>query len=225
MQSSKRRQKKPKSQNAVENMERTLKAILVSQNGSSNVTPPMTPDIQFPLIKRNKVYTFVRSLSTTLSVTTTVDSTFAYAFSLGSFGDSTDFTNLFDAYRIQQVRVSFTPLAVVAGVVPSNIHTVIDYDDNNVISVAAMQEYESYQVDNLLNSFSRVLNPHAANAAYSGAFTSFSQMPKSTWCDVASPNILYYGLKGIIPASVFSGGPLTIFEVTTTAILQFKNTR
>jgi hypothetical protein len=206
-------------------MEKTLEQLLVSQNLSNGIIAPPVPDILFPPIKRDKIYTFVRSYSTTITITTGIDATFAYAFALSSFPDYTEFTTLFDSYRIQQTRVSFTPIAFVAGGVLSNFHTAIDYDDNNVLGVTALQEYESYQVDPVETSFSRVLNPRAANAAYSGAFTSFSQMPTKTWCDVASPSILYYGLKGIIPASTFTGGPVVGVEVTVTSILQFRNTR
>jgi hypothetical protein len=206
-------------------MEKTLEQLLNSQDLSRGKIAPPISDIMFPPIRRNGVHTFVRSYNTTITVTSTTDSTFAYAFALSSFPDYTEFTALFDSYRIQQTRVSFTNIAFAGGSVLANMHTVIDYDDNNVIGVSAMQEYETYQVDTVESSFSRTLNPRAANAAYSGAFTSFSQMPTKTWCDVASPNILYYGLKGIIPASTFAGGPLAVLEVTVSSVLQFKNTR
>lgn len=207
-------------------MNKELKLISQTLDKGQNLQRSTVRDIQFPVLKRNKVYTFVRSFSpTALTLTSTVDLPFSVFISLSLFPDASEFTTLFDSYRIGVVEIQSSPY-VGAPNVSGSTHTVIDYDDSSGLgSIAACQEYDSYQVNLTASSWTRTLQPRAANAAYSGVFTSFSQMPPRTWCDVASPGILYYGVKGFIPASTFAGGPAIINEFNVTAILQFRNTR
>jgi len=161
----------------------------------------------------------------TLAATTVTDTTFSPVFTLGAFPNSSEFTTLFDEYRIGPTTVTFVPLGGAAGVVNSFFATVLDYDDANVIALTDAEQYSSYQINQLTSMFVRVFQPRAANAAYSGTFTSFSSMPARTWVDVASPNVQYYGIKGVIPAASISGGPFSIYSVTATSILQFRYTR
>jgi hypothetical protein len=203
---------------------RTL--IQVTRDGQG-VGSPAVPDIDFPIIPRDKVHIFAVTYSLgQITITSAADNQFAYAFNLAATNAPTDFSNLFDQYRIQQVRVHFISLENAQNTtITSSVHTVIDYDDNNVISVAQAQQYGTYQVSRIGQSFSRTLLPRPAGAVYSGTFTSFSNLPASTWLDVASPSVLYYGLKGIIPASTFTSGPYTIFDVTAEIIVQARNNR
>jgi len=207
-------------------IESTLKELVLVTNEEQTIVPPIEKDLVMPYLRRNKVYTFTRAYTgTAVTVTTGLDTILSYVPTLNQFPDSAEFTTLFDSYRIGIVRIAFSPFATQAGPVLANVHTVIDYDDSTGVSLTSAQEYSTYQVNRGYSTFMRVFQPRAANAAYSGVFTSFSQMPPSTWVDVASPNVNYYGLKLIIPASTFAGGPLTIYEVNIQAILQFKNTR
>lgn len=207
-------------------MEDTLKKLLISQDTNQGKVAPPVPDILFPPIKRNKVYTFVSSYTAqAITVTTGFDANIALSISLSNFNNVTEYTALFDAYRVGITKVSYNQIAFAGGGVLANIHSVIDYDDSNATAVAAMQQYDSYQIDPVESTFTRVFQPLAANAAYSGTFTSFSRMPSTTWCDVASPGIQYYGFKAQIPASTFSGGPVIVAELVVTSVLQFRNTR
>jgi hypothetical protein len=213
---------------AVKQLVSIAKESLLTNYEWNGVQPPAAPDIPFPSIKRNKTYTFVRQFSSTsLSASSTVDGPFTINFTLSSFPDSTEFTSLFDQYRIAEVRVIFTSIAALTtpslSTVPV-IHTVIDYDDSNTITTGTSMEYDSHQVNPVTRSFERVLRPKAANAAFAGLFTSFSQMPPQTWVDVASPAVQYYGLKGIIPAQA-TGANQLVYDVEVQAVLQFQNTR
>jgi hypothetical protein len=178
-----------------------LSRLLIAQTEAAGLTIPRVPDVPMVDFKRNKVHTFVRHTAPfTISVDPTTDTQFAYGFTLAGLPDSTDFTNLFDQYRIGTVRVNFTAADTFGVVsVPTLIYTAIDYDDNNVATVSALTEYDSFMQATLGFSFYRTLQPRPAVAMYSGAFTSFGSPSPLIWLDVASPSILYYGLKGIIP--------------------------
>lgn len=203
-----------------------LKQLVHIQNIANRIMAPLVTDILFPIQKPNKVFTFVRSYTTTqLTVATLIDTNFAYQFYLSLFPDYTEFTALFDQYRIGPVTVTFTPLGAAEAVLNTVIHTVIDYDDNTTLSTSALQEYSTHQMNGLGRMFQRTLQPRAANASYSGTFTSFSQMPPSTWIDAASPGVLYYGIKGQIPATVVVGGPFSVYDVQFTAVIQCRNSR
>jgi hypothetical protein len=205
----------------------TLKQTLDVQQEQEGTLTANQMDIPWPLPRRDKTYTFVRSVQLTpLTVTTAMDTTFAYTFTLSAFPDASDFTNLFDQYRIGIVRVAFFPQGGASAVINSVIGTAIDYDDSSSgLALGQLEEYSSFQLNSLQKTFWRTFQPRAAQAAYSGVFTSFARMPASTWIDCASPAVLYYGLKGQIPASTISGGPFIAYNVSVSAILQFKNSR
>jgi hypothetical protein len=205
----------------------TLKQTLDVQQEQEGTMTANKSDIPWPIPRRDKTYTFVRTVQLTpLSVTTAMDTTFAYTFTLAGFPDSTDFTNLFDQYRIGIVRVAFFPQGAASAVINSTLGTAIDYDDSaSGLSLGQLEEYSTFQLNSLQKTFWRTFQPMAAQAAYSGVFTSFNRMPASTWIDCGSPSVLYYGLKGQIPASTISGGPFIVYNVSVSAVLQFKNSR
>jgi hypothetical protein len=206
---------------------RTLAKTLDVQQEQEGTLMANKQDIPWPMPSREKTYTFVRTVQLTpLTVTTAMDTTFAYTFTLSAFPDASDFTNLFDQYRIGVVRVAFFPQGGASQVINSVIGTAIDYDDSaSGLALGQLEEYSTFQLNSLSKTFWRTFQPKASNAAYSGVFTSFTRMPASTWIDCASPAVLYYGLKGQIPASTISGGPFIAYNVSVSAILQFQNTR
>lgn len=223
---SKPKRKQGEQQRVVKDMDNQLKQLVLVQQEANRTSPPRNPDIPFPFLKRNKVFTFTRAFTNgTLVATSLADTNFAFTFTLNAFPDFADFTALFDQYRIGPCKVTFTPQGSVEAVLNTVIGTVIDYDDAVLVPMTGLQEYSTFQLNGLGRMFERVLQPRAANAAYSGVFTSFALMPPNTWVDVASPGVIYYGLKGQIPATTFTGGPYNVYSVQSTAILQFRNSR
>lgn len=169
------------------------KQTLLAVKEWNGVSPPTARDVMFPQLRRNKVYTFSRTYTApTLTSSSTVDAPFTLNFTLASFPDSTEFTSLFDQYRIDAVRLLFTSIAALSGPslsTKSVIHTVIDYDDSTPITVNGAFEYDSHQVNPVTSSFERSLRPRASLAAFSGVFTSFTLAPSQTWVDAASPSV------------------------------------
>jgi hypothetical protein len=185
---------------------------------------PMLRDVLIPTLKRHKVYPFTRLQQLgTITSSTTAEVTSALTFSLSSLPDYTEFTGLFDAYRIVGVKVCFYPafLDTTATTLYPPIYTVIDYDDSNTTSTAAYGEYDSCQVVQTGQYFERTLVPRVAIAAYSGAFTSFGQKAKM-WIDCGSPSVNHYGLKYGID---IAGAANTLWTAVAHYSLEFRESR
>jgi len=140
------------------------------------------------------------------------------------FPDFTDFTSLFDVYRITHVRVTFTPIQQNVLSAAARFFTVIDYDDANVLpSAGAAEEYDTCQVSTIDNSscVTRVFRPKYALAAYSGVFTSFAQS-SGQWLDAASSTVAHYGLKWITDPDT---AVKTVYRIDVLGVLQFMHVR
>jgi len=155
-----------------------------------------------------KFYTFKRS---GLDVAPIIDATAgntdsfgSYTFTLNSLPNYTEFTTLFDQYRITNIRAMWMPnvrtntpssaSSTLLGTVPPLI-TVVDYDDNTAVDYLALMQYSNAKVHEGFSPFSMSFRPNASLAAYSGAFTSYAAASRNQWYDVASPSIQFYGLK------------------------------
>jgi hypothetical protein len=207
-------------------MVKLLQELVFMQRQQSNREAPTIQDVRTPVLKRHKIYPFVRSVELgTIIPSVTVETDGAYAFSLGSLPDYTEFTALFDTYRITSVRLCFYPLFLdTSATVPyPPIHTVIDYDDNNTLAITILNEYDSLQVVQIGQFFERTLTPRIASAAYgAGAFTSYMQPKAKTWIDCASPNVTHYGLKYAIG---IAGAANAVWQVTAHYSLEFRESR
>lgn len=206
--------------------DRGLLKELVNVNRAQTVKDlPDTRDVIWPTLKPHKIHTFVRKQNfgqITGSVTAEVDG--ALAFSLGSLPDYTEFTALYDTYRIMMVKVDFFPLFTdtSATVAYPPIITAIDYDDNASTTYAVLQEYSTSLVSCTGQFFQRVMTPKVALAAYGGAFTQFAQAPAGQWLDCASPNTTHYGLKYALP---ITGAANAVWQVWATYLLQLRESR
>jgi hypothetical protein len=187
--------------------------------------PPIKRDVELIELPRKQIFTFRRSYDAGTIATGVVPTFGAFSFSLSSLPDFADFTALFDAYRLRQIRVTFYP--VNNNVLPSacRLYTVIDYDDANpLVTIGAMQEYDTCQVMGIDNDviLQRTLIPKAALAIYSGAFTSFAQTSPGMWIDSGSPNVQYYGLKWALETS---NAVTNVYRVEIDCIVECKHTR
>ncbi len=188
---------------------------------------PDRPDRQpMPMPRRNPVYTFTRSCSKGTITATNGETLTALSFTLNDVPLPSDFTSLFDQYRIIQVILEFIPVtqpfgpSTTATDLPS-VHTVIDYDDDTTpTSINTLRQYSTHQIVSNQSYFKRVLTPRFTIAAYSGAFTSYSLGPVNTWQDANSPGIIYYGVKvGTSPVTTVSGS-FILYNVEATYTIQ-----
>ncbi len=181
---------------------------------------PAVRDVEPIRLTPEKVHTFqVCQYVEPIVSTVGSDTTQAFSFTLGGLNNATEFTSLFDQYRLVQVQAQFYP----DDAPESNlIYTVIDYDDASALTGPGQPlEYGTLQVNRFDEYFERTLNPRASLAAYSGTFTSYAMAPQKMWLDCNSPDIQYYGLKVYIPATTAA----LDLNISFRMIWQFKNNR
>jgi hypothetical protein len=149
-----------------------------------------------------------------------------YYFSLDQIPSYTEFTALFDQYRIDKIELCFIPVAnavAPTGSTQGQLTTVIDYDDATVLATeAGAFNYESAQVVPVWQIHKRVLKPRIAMAGYAGAFSSYVNIGNQ-WIDSASPSVQHYGLKAIVgPAS---GALVMSWDIIVKYYFSCRNTR
>lgn len=197
------------------------------RNNTQGMARQITSSIPDPLpmvLSRGKVYTFEREwVYATVTASTSVDQAGVVYFTLSSLPGATEFTSLFDVYRVEQLIVTFVSLTT--GPYISPLTTIIDYDDANAVSsLNELLEYQTQQTSSPGANHQRVFKPRASAAVYSGAFTSFATTAPRTWFDCASSTVQFYGLKWYLPA--LTGGTSTqVYSIRAKAMVQFKDVR
>ncbi len=176
---------------------------------------------------RNQICTFQRTYSLATLQANTGDTLYAFYWTIGNAPNYTDFTNLFDQYRILEAVVSFVPYVntVPSGSAnyPGIIGTWIDYDDASLpANLQEGQQYESYQRNNCTVPFVRVIKPRSAVATYAGATANGYGNVYGMWQDSANPNVQHYGLKLCIHNSTYSSST-NIYEIEATVTYQCRS--
>lgn len=160
---------------------------------------------------RTPVYAFVRSVQKNIPLSNPIggavffsntDQT-ANGFQLTDCPNSSEFTNLFDQYRIVKVEMTWTP-SVTTAVTGStadmqlpNINTVADFDDGVVpTNNSNLLQYQSYKSQRLDRAVSRIVSPRAALAVYNNAaIQGYAYADGPLWCNTSNPSIQHYGIK------------------------------
>ncbi len=201
---------------------------VVTQDYSLPDNPDRRP---MSMSRRPKFYTFTRSVSKGTVIASQFEEVKAFQFALSDLPGYTDFTGLFDQYRILEIMLEFIPVTVPFGASTSStaypsIHSIIDLDDANLpASVDELRQYGSHQVVPNQKYFRRVFTPRWPIAAYSGAFTSYAQNDVRQWLDVASPGVIHYGVKTAVSPVTTASGSFVLYNVEATYVFQCKNTR
>jgi hypothetical protein len=151
-------------------------------------------------------------------------------FSLDQLPGYTDFTALFDQYRIRHVRLQCSTLAAPFGQATTatsfpTVYTVIDYDDAATpTSVAQLQQYDTLMVAPNAQSFERHIAPRPALAAYSGSvFTAFASSSNLIWIDSNNVTVPYYGFKWATDAVTTVSGTYLLLSVNVTFSLECRH--
>lgn len=120
----------------------------------------------------------------------------------------TEFTNLFDNYRIDRIACWCLPTWDSANVtsaatqsasgLPWLFHAV-DYDDASVTQSTAIMQYGNCKMTQLSGDNSKIMRswiPRSQTAAQAGGANAGGLRPaKLAWVDTASTNVTHYGLK------------------------------
>jgi hypothetical protein len=153
-----------------------------------------------------------------------------YIFTLADCDDYTNYTQLFDQYRIDAVRFILRPTANAVGLVsPATVNVVplyiaIDYDDANTpTSAAQIRAYDNCCILPPGESICRTFVPRMALDAYQGAFTGFANVAPQ-WIDANSSGVQHYGIKIWVPAGAASQTTLQSWIVEREYFLSFRKT-
>lgn len=148
-----------------------------------------------------KVHNFKRTvyLSGAVAGSTLLDVFGRSGFSLANVTNYTEFTALFDMYRINGVKVRFMPRANSSeagtnqGLV--KFFTVVDYDDVSVpTSISQLLQYENVKITNTARDHTRYFKPKIAAQVFQNAVGT-GYAPRSGWIDCDNPTVEHYGLK------------------------------
>lgn len=128
----------------------------------------------------------------------------ALSFSLNQLPNVTEFTQLFDQYRINKVVLKFLPVINQINVDANSnnmivpfFYTVIDYDDGSApTSGADLQQYASCKVVSANKPFTRVVIPRTSTPVYrSGVSAAYLSNNARQWIDCNYVDVPHYGVK------------------------------
>jgi len=161
-------------------------------------------------------------------------------FSLAQVEGYTDFTGLYDQYRIRAVKCLFTPLSVVSTILQTSgapqiqiptLMTAIDYDDDTAPSTASViRQYQTCHT----HHYSELNKPHvryftpACLAQMYESVSATAYSPKfGQWIDMTDSATPHYGLKCLISTpSIATSVDLNCgYQIEVCYYLEFKNTR
>lgn len=154
---------------------------------------------------------------------------FAFSFQLNLVPDFTEFTSLYDVYRIDKICVHILPdatesLVSATNKASCNYFTVIDYDDG----IAPTSVNDFLTRDNaVIRQFNEPAHisfrPHVPMATDTG-LTVFGVNKQSQWIDCTFTNVFHYGLKLGLPATPATFSP-TSFTIFIDYFMSFKSVR
>lgn len=136
------------------------------------------------------------------------DAAGAMSFSLNALPNSSEFTSLFDQYKIMKVKLRFIPFGDNVNLPISTMTgtsslmspggpliTAIDYDDTTApTSAADLLQYQASRVTPVPKPLSMTIRPKFAAEIYrSGLATGYGA--RSGWLDTANADVPHYGIK------------------------------
>lgn len=162
----------------------------------------------------------------------TVSYPFALTFNLKQVINSTDITNLCDAYMLKYVSVRMTYQSSQASVLSSsimpNVTWIQDHDDDTLpSSVDALREKQGCRMKTFgMNKIVKIgVQPRVADTIYNGLTAAYS-VAKPMWINSTYNTVQHYAIKGIlsnIATPIGSTIPLTSFKFDITALVYGKD--
>jgi hypothetical protein len=177
----------------------------------------------------------------TFSVLSGTGQMYGRSFSLNNVSQFSEFTGLFDQYKIESVEAQFSlinnPDAVnnpnATSATSSNIYprlwTVVDHDTDNIASIDAIKQYPKVRCRVLEpNKILKVkFSPKSQIQLYNGVSGTGYGINKDGWIDLTNTTVEHYGLlgaidgMGLVPAAMNS----YLVRVEYKFWLAFKNPR
>lgn len=196
---------------------------------------------------QNKVHSFIRwcdkdtqypgATGPNSIVETGSNQNLAYSFKLDNVVNASDFTNLYDMYRINKVVLHLEPTydttASGSGLgVPNGrrIRVVHDYNDNNPLTqeddnleYANCKSYYPWSRRGIKITLYPKINNTVENVGGSQAFTSIPS--NKVWLNMADDEVPHFGLKIMIPGNLTPGVDAELYRVRAKFHLSMKNSK
>lgn len=194
---------------------------------------------------QNKVHSFIRwcdkdtqypgATGPNSIVETGANQHLAYSFKLDNVVNPSDFTNLYDMYRINKVTLFVEPLWDQAGSVASanpvnyRLRVVHDYNDNNPLTdedqyleYSNCKSYTAIRNRSIKITLYPKINNTVENVGGGQAFTSMAS--NKVWLNMADDEVPHFGIKMFVPSSISNLGT-TLFKVRAKYHLSMKNSK
>lgn len=165
-------------------------------------------------------------------------------FQIQNLPNHTEFTTLFDSYRINKVVVKMYPYSTVnavsvAGAPNGNpdacgfVHFAIDHDDASAptadeAGIRDLMQYPSYRRQRVVGTrpVVCVIKPKLAKAVYQSALITAYAEGKREWVDCTYPDVPHYGFKAVFEGVQPNNGASNIYlRAEATYYVTFKGVR
>lgn len=187
---------------------------------------PMTPS-------RQKTHFFKRHVDLgIISLTSAGITTQGFSFQLDEVPNYTEFTALYDQYKLAAVAVKFMPMQTVmqvsgAGVGNFNTRfaTVIDYDSSGgFASFNDAREFGTCKVKNVSQYHTRYIKPRIKSANENDSTTIVASGNRRMWLNTAVANIPHYGVRYVFEA-IPTTGYVVQYKVEAKYYFAFRNVK
>lgn len=156
---------------------------------------------------------------------------YSSAFTLASVPNHTDFTNLYDQYKIEKIRWTLMPRQTVttgvgvSQVASAPVFSVLDFDDANVpTSIGQLMQYQNLKTTRGLSNHTRVLVPCVqVQTQNAGGAAAFGMIKRRPWLDCADDTVQHNAIKLAFQAP--TGGVSISYDLKVEYTLCFKNVR
>lgn len=181
--------------------------------------------------KSQPVHYFTRSqfASGVVTVVAGTDAFIASPFQLSNLADVTDFTNLYDMYKILKVKYTLMPrgnssdVGILAGAGASTrVCSVLDYDDSLApVSFNQLCQYSNIKWTSATQNHSRTIVPKFLREVSTGLGTTANEIATG-WINCTNNNVYHRGIKLGIQAP--SSGS-AVYDLLVKYTLAFKGVR
>lgn len=168
--------------------------------------------------------TFVRDINITATALYGV-----FTFKLSDLPSGSEFTNLFQAYKINGVRLDFVPTANSADVGSATMHLpimhyVYDFDDTAPpTSYTEVFQYDTVKSRRCDKPWSLFIKPKVLTEAFQQGVTQAYGYSRNMWLSTAYPSVEHYGVKYYLESPVIQSN--TLIKVYATYYLSMKSVK
>lgn len=179
-------------------------------------------------VNQGTIYRFKRTLKLDQFSTSSLAATGkAYQFSLSQLPNPTEFTNLYDTYKLCGVKLKIIPRLTEASVTStanihntSPLHSAIDYDDASTTNdILTVMQYQNYKMTRGLAVHQRYFKPRMAELVYNGVSNGYAQGRR--WINCSNADVPHYAFKCVIEPTAVA----IQYDVYATYYVSFKSVR